>query len=362
MREHLTMMIKPASAACNLACDYCFYLDTARNRSVHHHPVMSDEVAGKIIDKSMALARNIQFVFQGGEPSLAGLSFFERFVSRVNERQGEGQRITWAFQTNGVGLDRSWADFFKAHGFLVGVSFDGTRRLHDLHRVDRQGLGSGRSVLNTIDLFTKEGVDFNILSVVTNDLVDNVQMLYSFLNEHGLHYQQYIPCIDPMQGGKRFLSAEGYERFLKAMFDLWFDSFMNQTPVSNRFFDNLVGMIAGYPPESCDMAGICSVQYVFEANGDVYPCDFYCTDEHRLGTILFDEFSTLDERRRGMRFIEESSNTIDGCETCPWKHLCRGGCKRYRNDDGYRFCSTMMGFFPYVIERLHYVAKQITPP
>ncbi len=361
MRENLTMMIKPASAACNLGCDYCFYLDTASNREVHHHPIMGDDVARAIIDKSMALAQNIQFVFQGGEPSLAGLSFFERFVARVNERQGEGQRITWAFQTNGVGLDESWARFFKANDILVGISFDGARRLHDLHRIDHHGAGSGRRVLDTIALFTKEAVEFNILSVVTNDMVDNVQMLYSFLGEHGLHYQQYIPCIDPIVGMHSFLSAEEYERFLKAMFDLWFDSFMKQTPVSNRFFDNLVGMIAGYPPESCDMAGICSVQYVSEANGDIYPCDFYCTDEYRLGNILVDEFPTLDAKRMALRFIEESPNTIDECVTCPWKHLCRGGCKRYRSDDGYRFCSTMKGFFPYVIERLHYVAKQIIP-
>ncbi|MFA5698912.1 MAG: SPASM domain-containing protein, partial [Sphaerochaeta sp.] len=303
----------------------------------------------------------IQFAFQGGEPSLAGLDFFKRFVRRVTEKQGEGQRITWAFQTNGVDLDSSWADFFNENEILVGISFDGNRRIHDLHRVDHQTKGSGRRVLETIETFAQKAVDFNTLSVVTSDIVDNVQNAYSFLIEHGLHYHQYIPCIDPIQGATSFLRSEEYERFLKVLFDLWFDSQMRGIPVSIRFFDNLVGMIAGYPPESCDMAGICSVQYVSESNGDIYPCDFYCTDEYRLGNILVDEFSVLDERRTAMRFIEESPNMIDECVTCPWKHLCRGGCKRYRSDSGYRFCSTMKGFFPYVIERLHYVAKQIIP-
>ena len=167
-RATLTVMIKPASAACNLACSYCFYLDTAAHRKEGAFSLMSDEVADAIIEKSLEAADSVYFVFQGGEPSLAGLPFFTRFVKRATEQKSDGQQIRWAFQTNGLLFDASWAAFFKEHGFLVGISFDGSPRLHDLHRTDRTGIGSGRAVAKAIEVAKAEGVEFNILSVVTD--------------------------------------------------------------------------------------------------------------------------------------------------------------------------------------------------
>ncbi len=355
-RNQLTMMIKPASAACNLRCDYCFYFDEVANRKEGVRPFMSDEVTDSIIKKSLAEAKECSFVFQGGEPSLAGLPFFERFVSQVERFRFPDSTVHYAFQTNGLNLDRTWAQFFKAHDVLVGVSFDGTCRIHDLHRLDTQGKGSGRRVLSSIQMLQAEGVAFNVLSVVTNELAQNAELVYSYLVNHGIRYHQYIPCMDPLQGGKTFLSPSVYATFLKQLFDLWFASYQQGQPVSIRFFDNLVGMVLGYPPESCDMAGVCSPGYVVESNGDVYPCDFYCIDEQLMGCIVGNSFAELDEQRKRLRFIEDSPNRIDACAQCPWKNLCRGGCKRYRTETGYRFCSTMQEFFPYAIKRLEHVA------
>ncbi|MDD4647202.1 MAG: SPASM domain-containing protein [Sphaerochaeta sp.] len=358
-RAHLTMMIKPASAACNLRCEYCFYFDEADSREEGIRPLMSHAVADAIILKSLEAAKHCSFVFQGGEPSLAGLPFFEYFVRKVASSKKEDSLVTYAFQTNGMLLDEKWARFFKEHDFLVGVSLDGPPRLNDLHRKDRDGGKSGRSVLQAISHLEKEGVKFNILSVVTNELAQNIGMAYPYFVEHGLVYQQYIPCMDMLEGEKQFLSASAYGQFLKDLFDLWFASYQAKKPVSVRFFDNLVGMIAGYPPEACDMAGVCSIQYVAESNGDIYPCDFYCLDSYCLGNITEDEFASLDKRRSTLRFIEDSPNSIDDCASCPWMALCRGGCKRYRNEEGYRFCASMKIFFPYAIERLELVAKQM---
>jgi len=351
------MMIKPASAACNLACDYCFYLDTTQHRAVGVLPLMQRDVVDAIIQKSLAESRHCNFVFQGGEPSLAGLPFFGYFVQQAALHKSPSHTISYAFQTNGLTLDKEWARFFKDHDFLVGVSFDGTPRLHDLHRFDSQKRGSGRIVASVISLLKEEGVQFNVLSVVTNELAQNIGQAYTYLVNHGIHYHQYISCMDPLEGGKSYLSPQLYGRFLKELFDLWFSSWQEGKPVSIRFFDNLVGMLLGYPPESCDMGGVCSVNYVVESNGDVYPCDFYCTDEQRLGSIVSNSFAQLDAKRTGLRFVEDSPNRIDPCHECPWRLLCRGGCKRYRSETGYKYCSSMQEFFPYALQRLELVAQ-----
>lgn len=352
-------MIKPSSSACNLRCDYCFYHEIAENREVGCRPFMGEDVMLSIITKALAEAKHCSFVFQGGEPSLIGLPFYERFVAEVKRLNTEGASIHYAFQTNGMHIDDAWALFFKQNNFLVGVSFDGSPRLHDMHRFDGQGKKSARSVLDGIALLREHGVDFNLLSVVTNELAQNVDLMWQYMIGHGHRYLQFIPCMESLDsdGRKPFLTAENYSLFLKRLFDLWYEAWQKGDPVSIRFFDNLVGMLAGYPPESCDMAGICSVQYVVESDGTVFPCDFYCDDASVLGNILTDEFSVLDERRALLRFIEDSPNTIDACEQCPWRVLCRGGCKRYRREEGYRFCSTMQDFFPYVIERMEHVAR-----
>lgn len=352
-------MIKPASAACNLRCDYCFYFDEVELRRDGVRPRMERSVVDAIIEKSLKEAKQCSFIFQGGEPSLVGLPFYEYFVGKVAACKLDDSVVTYAFQTNGMLVDEAWARFFKQHDFLVGISLDGPPRLNDLHRKDPQGNGSGRHVMQGISLLQKEGVSYNILSVVTNELAQNIAMVYPYFSQHGIRYQQYIPCMDMLERERSFLSPSLYGAFLKELFDLWFNSFESGHPVSIRFFDNLVGMIAGYPPEACDMEGICSIQYVVESNGDVYPCDFYCLDSYRLGSIMEDSFSSLDTKRVEIRFIEDSPNTLDDCASCPWKPLCRGGCKRYRTGEGYRFCSSMKTFFPYAITRLEWVANQM---
>lgn len=353
------MMIKPASALCNLACHYCFYLDTAAHRVEGSWPIMDQSVVEATVTKSLELADSVSFVFQGGEPTLAGLPFFESFVQTVAAHKRADQEIHYAFQTNGLIFDRSWARFFKEHDFLVGFSFDGTRKIHDVYRRDHSDEGSGRQVLRSIALAQEEGVTFNVLSVVTDLFAGNINAVHQFLTDRGIYHHQYISCMDPIDQDISFLSPKGYASFLKNSFDTWYHLFMRGTPISVRFFDNLVGMLLGLPPESCDMAGVCSPNYVVESNGNIYPCDFYCTDDMLLGNIVTDSFATLDTKRDELRFIEDSPNTIDGCERCRWQSLCRGGCKRYRTESGYRFCSSMQQFFDYAYDRLVQVAALV---
>jgi uncharacterized protein len=325
---------------------------------------MKTEVMEAIIGKCLAEAEHCSFMFQGGEPSLIGLPFFQQFVQTVN-RMNETQHcsIHYAFQTNALVLDLSWAQYFKENNFLVGVSFDGNTRLHDLYRKDGKGEGSAQRVVQGISLLKEQGVDFNILSVVTPAMAENVRPMWNYLSGHGLPFLQYIPCMDPFgeePGEASFsLSPDSYAKFLMQLFDLWYESLSNGKGVSVRFFDNLISMLLGYPPESCDMAGICSIQYVSESDGSIYPCDFFCTDDYLLGNILDSSFAELDAKRKELRFIETSPNDSAECSTCRWKSLCRGGCKRYRNGGKYRYCSSMQQFYPYAIERLEQIAKTV---
>jgi uncharacterized protein len=218
-------------------------------------------------------------------------------------------------------------------------------------------------VLQSISLLKEQGVDFNILSVITPAMAENVRPMWNYLNGHGLPFLQYIPCMDPFgeePGEASFsLSPDSYAKFLMQLFDLWYENLASGKGVSVRFFDNLVSMLVGYQPESCDMAGICSVQYVAESDGSIYPCDFFCADGYCLGNILTSTIAELDAKRKELRFIESSPNTSLECSTCQWKILCRGGCKRYRNDGRYRYCASMQQFFPYAIERLEQVARNV---
>lgn len=354
-------MLKPSSSACNLTCDYCFYLHTAANRKIACHSFMKKDVMLAIITKSLAAAERLLFVFQGGEPSLIGLPFYEEFVATVHKLNTDAVSVNYAFQTNGTHINIAWATFFKKHNFLVGVSFDGSPRLHDFHRFDSQGNKSARSVRTGIAILREQQIEFNLLTVVTNELALNVDLVWNYMRDHGHRYLQFIPCmtidnLEPIEQKKSFLTAENYALFLKRLFDHWYQAWAQCRPVSIRFFDNLAGMYIGLPPESCDMAGLCSVQYVVESDGSVFPCDFYCDDASVLGTIREDDFFALDIKRAHLRFVEDSPNTINLCDSCPWKSLCRGGCKRYREESGYRFCASMLEFFPYVIDRLQHVA------
>ncbi|WP_320128453.1 radical SAM/SPASM domain-containing protein [uncultured Sphaerochaeta sp.] len=359
-RKQLVMMIKPSSSACNLACSYCFYQDLASKRDIPFHGFMADEVMVSLIEKCLGEVEHCSFMFQGGEPSLIGLPFFQRFVETVNKLNKTYHReVHYAFQTNALTLDLSWAQFFKENKFLVGVSFDGNARLNDIFRKDLQGNGSSQRVLEAIAFLKEQEVDFNILSVVTPAMADNVKPMWNYLAGKGLSFLQYIPCMDPFgeePGGTSFsLSSDSYAKFLMQLFDLWYDNLANGKGVSVRFFDNLVSMLVGYPPESCDMAGICSVQYVAESDGSIYPCDFYCSDDYLLGNILSSSIAELDAKRKELQFIESSPNKSLACNKCQWKSLCRGGCKRYRTGETYRYCGSMKQFFPYAIERLEQI-------
>lgn len=362
------ILIKPASGSCNMRCTYCFYADVTGKRETPCFGMMSVETLETVVRKALAYASDeCSFTFQGGEPTLAGLDFYNSYVELLREHGAGGLRVHSALQTNGYAINDAWAEFFARYHFLIGLSLDGTKDIHDRYRLEADHKGTYNTVLHTAQLFRKHGVEFNILTVVTAQTTRNVGKMYRFFKRSGLYYQQYIPCLDPFgeeRGHKAYsLVPAQYGDFLKKLFDLWYQDIIRGDFAYNRYFKNLVGILRGHPPESCGMMGYCSRQLAVEADGGVYPCDFYVMDEYKIGDLARDSFEEIEQNRKAIGFVEASRIPSPACLECPWRNLCRGGCRRDREPmaDGKLslnyFCPAYKAFFEYAIDRLILLAK-----
>ena len=365
----INLLIKPASGQCNLHCQYCFYCDLTEKREQASYGMMTEETLDNLMRRVFAFAQDdVTIAYQGGEPTLRGLDFFRLSVELQNKYNTRRLPIHNALQTNGTLLTREWAEFFRGNHFLLGVSLDGTKETNDAFRLTKAGKSSYSAVLHGIELLENAGVEFNILTVVHARTARNINKVYSAFRRRGLRYLQFIPCLDPLgetPGSHPYsLTPKAYGDFLCRLFDCWWQDLEKGEAVSIRQFDNYVQMLLGIPPESCGMSGVCSLQNVVEADGGVYPCDFYVTDRYRLGSVNENSFEEIYQKRQALRFIEESRVPDPGCADCRWRALCGNGCKRYREprlpDGTFRrnfFCESYRQFFDYAYPRLCRVAE-----
>lgn len=363
------LLIKPSSGACNLRCRYCFYADEMSCREVARRPFMTSELFCKIIDKAIVHLttcntndKTLSIGFQGGEPTLSGLDFFRGAVDHVKRAVPSGISVSFFIQTNGILLDEEWARFLCENKFLVGLSFDGNREMHDKNRIDADGEGTHRRVAESARLLARYGCDFNILTVVTRENARYPQRIYNYYKNMGFAFQQYIPCISPLDGSDTVfsLSAQRYGDFLCRLFDLWYADVISGRVIYNREFENYIGVLLGRMPEECGMAGVCSVQYLIESDGSVYPCDFYALDEYLLGDLSHDSFEKIDLERERIGFIERSRGVPDECRACRYYPLCRNGCYRNRDEsEKNRFCLAYKKLFDHALPRMQDIARRL---
>ncbi len=362
------LLIKPASGSCNMRCGYCFYADEMTQRTVRNYGFMNKETVENLIEKTLTNAEDTcTFAFQGGEPTLIGLDYYKRFVKTVKEKNKGKLRIDYALQTNGIVIDDEWADFFHENNFLVGVSLDGPADVHNMNRTLTDGKPSFSKVMGAINILRKHNVEFNTLTVVTAMTARYTEKIYRFFQKNGLNYQQYIACLDHFgeeRGGEKFsLTPEGYGNFLCRLFDLWYADLQSGKQPYIRYFENLVAMAMGRGSELCGTSGVCSNQYVIEADGSVYPCDFYAIDGYLIGNLNENSFDDIDEERKKIGFVEKSLIVAEECKICPWYRLCRGGCRRDR-DAGKNlplelnyYCEAYKKFFVHSHERIAHIAR-----
>ena len=344
----LSIMIKPASSLCNLRCSYCFYCDVAEKREVFDLGIMKEETAGRLVKSALEFAdgESVAFAFQGGEPLIAGLDFFRNFVRLVKENNRKNSRIFFSVQTNGTLLDSQWCEFLRENEFLVGLSLDGDRE-GNRFRVDKNGKSTYFKVLKAAQLLKNHSVEFNILTVLTGACANDCEKAYKYFRDNGFHYLQFIPCLRPFGSNEQselFMTNSQYANYLIRIFNLYVKDFVRGNYVSVRQFDNYVRMYLGERAEQCSLCGHCTHQLVVEGNGNLYPCDFYCTDEWLLGNIESVCVKDALNGKKATEFIKESLFVPEKCKVCRFFSLCRAqGCKRQRESEDY--CEAYKTFF-----------------
>ncbi|WP_130838201.1 anaerobic sulfatase maturase [Lachnoclostridium sp. Marseille-P6806] len=366
----ISVLIKPVSGACNLHCDYCFYCDEMNKRQQGSYGRMTKETLRNVIKRTLMRAEGTySLAFQGGEPTLSGLDFFRSAVEYVGKYNRNHAEIHLALQTNGYAVDEEWCRFFAEHHFLLGVSVDGLPEIHNKYRHAGDGGDTYRHAVRAARHMEEAGVDYNILTVVHRETAEHIREIYEAYRANGWHYQQYISCLDPLneERGRREYSLlpDQYGRFLIELFELWYGDFLKQQEPYIRQFDNYIMLLLGRMPEACEQRGSCGIQYVVEADGSVYPCDFYALDEYRLGNFNEDFLPAIGARREEIGFLRRSSVLPQECLGCRWRHLCRCGCYRNRTEGpggaagpNY-FCKGYQMFFEACGERLYHAAETV---
>ncbi len=331
----ISLMLKPVSSSCNLNCRYCFYNSLSECREQKNYGIMSDEILEDAISKAFDFADETVYIsFHGGEPLLRGIEFYEKAIVLI-EKYRKKQNVVLAFQTNGTLIDKKWCEFFKQNKCLIGISLDGDETLNEL-RVNHAGQNSFRDVMNAIDLLQYYEIEFNVLSVVTKQVAKNAEKMYRFFTSQGFKFLQFTPCLKPYGNQKcdlsMYMTGEEYGNFLIEIMKLYFDDYMKGNYVSIRQLDNFVRLVAGKPAFQCGMNGCCSIQFVVEADGSVFPCDFYSLDEYKIGDITSDDFFSILASNKHQTFLKQSFDVEEKCKKCKWWKLCKNGCKRERED------------------------------
>ena len=364
-----SLLIKPAGPDCNLACSYCFYLEkSALFPQVKPHR-MSLSTLEEVIRQSMIQAGpQMSFGWQGGEPTLMGLHFFEKAVE-FQQRYGRGQSVGNGLQTNGLLLDGRWLTFLKRYNFLVGLSLDGPEHIHDKYRLNRGGKGSWKAVVEKARMLLGMGAAVNVLSAVNSYSVQFPEEIYRFHKEQGFDYMQFIPILEtdpehPRKAAEFSVSATDYGRFLISLFDQWIADFRNGQPTTSiRYFDALFYTYVGKEPPECTLLPECGSYLVVEHDGSVYSCDFFVEPRWQLGNVheryLIDMLNSETQRNFGRRKMDLPPD----CRTCPWLKHCRGGCPKDRQRDPLdgglnHFCEAFKSFFAHADAVFHQLADQ----
>ncbi len=352
-----SVLVKPAGPDCNLRCNYCFYRQKAGMFPGKAHR-MSDEILETLIRDCMRLGVTT-FSWQGGEPTTLGLGFFRRVVELEMKHGAPGAVVANALQTNGVLLNRDWAEFLAEYRFLVGLSLDGPKRLHDRYRKDLAGKGTHERVMRAARVMTEHGVEFNIL-VLLNDLnVKEPDAVYDFLKKSDFPFLQFVPCIEPGAGGKPApfsIDPKDYGEFLVRVFDRWVEDFPN---VSVRDFDDMLSRELGREPGTCTVSPRCGSYVVIEHNGDAFVCDFFVVSKYRLGNILQTPLEEIVASPKLEEFARAKGVLGPACKACEFIDKCWGGCQKHRTILGGD--PTDPSYFCRAYKRLHAHAAPMMP-
>ena len=354
------LLIKPAGSRCNLRCKYCFYYDTDRffgPPTEARGEAMSLETLDRLVRELLAYRMPQSILcWQGGEPTLCGLDFYRAAVEAEKRHGLDGQVVGNALQTNGLLLDEAWCRFLAQYQFLVGLSLDGPRKLHETYR--------GRTfdaVMRAAALMREHRVEFNILCVVSQANVRHGAEVYEWFVEQGFNEVQFIPAREAGPDGQALpfsVQGEEFGDFLLAAFERW--ARRDVGAVNERVFNSVLSYYMCGEPNLCTFRSRCGDYMAVERGGELFPCDFYIQPEHKLGELgerPLHEFYTL---LRPEAFGGLKAQVDPGCRECEWFGLCHGGCPRDRLPSGRNaHCAGYRKFFSVAAPRLEGLARQL---
>jgi uncharacterized protein len=384
------VLAKPTGAICNLNCSYCFFLDKERLYPGSRFR-MSDEVLETYIRQLIEAhrTREVTVAWQGGEPTLMGLDFFRQAIAYQEKYRKPGMTFENTIQTNGTLLNDEWCEFLKENNYLVGLSLDGSRELHDTNRVDKAGKPTFDRVMRGLRLLQKHGVEYNILTTVNAVNGDHPLEVYRFLrDEVGTSWIQFIPVIERVnedgrtlyqQGTKvsdRSVKPEQFGNFLITIFDEWIRHDVGKVFVQT--FEAAASKWVGLPSGMCVFEPTCGQGVALEHNGDLYSCDHFVEPDYRLGNLQEQHLRELVGSDRQSQFGKDKLETLPQyCLNCDVRFACNGECPKNRfltTPDGEPslnyLCAGYKAFFHHVDEplrlltellRRNYPAEQIMP-
>tara|TARA_B100000029_G_scaffold516037_1_gene626269 strand:- start:5308 stop:6666 length:1359 start_codon:yes stop_codon:yes gene_type:complete len=370
------VMMKPRGAICNLDCKYCYFL-AKEDLYPDSNFRMSEELLENYIKQYIdaQTVPEITFAWQGGEPTLMGLDFFEKAINFQKKHQKTGTKVFNSIQTNGTLLDDEWCKFFHANNFLIGLSLDGPRSLHDAYRVDKGGKPTFDSVMRAVDMIKCHNVDFNILTTVHAANADHPLEVYRFMRDHiESRFLQFIPIVERenetgyqegLELTQRSVTGKQYGRFLIKIFDEWVRQDVGNMYV--QIFDVSLAAWSGQSPGLCIFMETCGDALALEHNGDLYSCDHYVEPNYKLGNIgeiPMMEMVLSDQQRA---FGNAKLETLpEYCRSCDVKFICNGGCPKNRilstpsGEPGLNYlCEGYKAFFHHIDGPMRFMANEL---
>lgn len=337
------LIIKPVGDQCNLNCSYCFYKEKSESGTVMSLATL-ENLTRKYISEQPEGCKEVQFVWQGGEPMLAGVDFYTYALALQQKYKRPGMAISNAIQTNGTLINQRWLKFLKENQFHVGISIDGTAEIHDAKRIYYTGKPSHKKAIEGYFRLQEAEITTNVLCVVHPDNVAFGKELYRYFTEQlDARQIQFLPIV-----GEEMLDPHRWGEFLTQCFDAWCDNGIGR--VSIQLFDASYARIISGIETFCVHAHQCGLQLAAERNGDVYSCDQYVDKKHYIGNVTVESFSAMLEKVNHQQFVAHSTNHDIACKSCEIKGLCQGGCPKHRDERGKnKLCAGYYRFFKYSI-------------
>lgn len=384
-KSPFNIMTKPIGPRCNIKCDYCYYLEKKdyfpdEKKFVMPDPVLERYIQAHIAESLASGMREVTFAWQGGEPTMLGLDYFKTILMLQKTHAPKGVKISNLLQTNGMLLDEEWGAFLKENGFLVGLSIDGPKEIHNRYRRDAAGRPSFDAVMKGLEILQRHGVDYNVLTVIHRQNASKGRQIYKFLKGLGVDYMQFIPIVERSGKGQSLAGApqidedpalqvtewsvgsRAYGKFLSDVFDVWVKKDVGKIFVQH--FDAMLGQWLGEGSSICVFAKQCGNGLAMEHNGNLYSCDHYVYPEYLLGNIMTHSLEEMiwSPKQRAFGRSKESALTRQ-CQDCSFRFACNGGCPKHRfvrskdGEEGHNyFCEGYRFFFNHAKAQLSEMA------